>query len=109
MIESNAWLVPMIFGLCLDICGVVILAGPLLQGYFNYSLPKNVWGTRIPPNPMKSKLDFIENHIDVLEMKLMNLVMSDSVERDILQKNVRVSLIIITTGFILQIVGNIMR
>lgn len=128
LIESNAWLVPLVMGLSLDIAGVIILAGPLLN--FNHQQANAISNSvdnnykkmiydkkerdKLDPNNIKSDDTFyysqdIDYRFANLTYQLSRNQLND-VRREFYNfKNSRIALTILVTGFTLQIIGNIIQ
>ena len=125
--DTSAWLVFTIYGLCLDICGVVILAAPLLNINYNIkNLRENVEKQYIKMMASKkiydaydsSKIDrgetlyttpIIDHKFNLLYYNINRIKYYEYVDKLKNSKNTRIALIIITTGFLLIIVGNVMQ
>jgi len=118
--ESNAWLVLVTAGLVFDICGVIILAGPLLK--FNRKKLENAEASLKRQNKIMSKKEIIflgkypevtKKHLEKLTDLILQGTMIEDVqkqrEKEHVSKEARIALIIITTGFLLQIIGNAMK
>ena len=125
---DNAWLVPATVGLGLDICGIVILVGPLLntkltsltklsaavkKNHITLEAHKKTVKKLDPKNPKGSQEIYMAVEVDKIiasliyqinDMKFNELVITykNSI-------NARVALVVITTGFLLLIASNFMR
>ncbi len=124
--ESNAWLVPMIAGLCLDICGVVILSHPLLKfnpKIYDYHIERNkelrekfdkenkTYKESIDKPEGEKTLaygDFVIKELTRLDYNISALQANTSLTKNLQRQDAIIALIIITTGFLLMIVGSVM-
>lgn len=124
--ESNAWLVLVTAGLCLDICGVIILAGPLLNFSFkdynrikNYfkkleedmkkSLELNKDADLTKPQPQTAMMVWTAYELLRVERNQVGYERNASFDKLTALKEARIALIIIITGFLLQIIGNAIK
>jgi len=119
--ESNAWLVLVTAGLSLDICGIIILAGPLLKFRFNYykdlkkriSILKEQYGeaviARQTPDKFTLSSKFVLMELSRIEKNTFEVFGWYAADELIAFKNGIIGLIIIISGFLLQIIGNAMK
>jgi len=120
IIESNAWLVLVTAGLSLDIAGIIILTKPLLRfnlRFYNYLVHEHnrhlEWAESVFNSEEKyKKMQNIKTSwIDfrgALTASLRNQVEQMDYERQFIG-NTLIALIIIISGFFLQIIGNIIK
>lgn len=130
MIENNAWLVPLIIGLNLDIAGVIILLGPLLK--FNHNrykillerleesqkefYKKNEIFLGVDPDPPKiikdisfTRPEYIDKEFARLDSNITSVLVIDSSTKLMQRNDAIFGLVVITCGFILQMIGNAMN
>lgn len=135
----EGWIVLMITGLCLDICGIVILAGPLLRvdlneaGLFRSinissrnSIQREIRRLSIEEATTKEIAEQIMKNMpehlkrgnnffsESQQLHTNNVAFSGKIiemEEDKVRhaKNAVIALIIITSGFFLQIIANVMK
>ncbi len=134
--ESNSWLVPLISGLMLDIAGIIILTGPLFKishKFYNLTInPNDIFDESDSLNDSFkiatskfSETDKIDKGIQIMSKKLfqkhlvleintLGILFKMLILTTLLQdrKKFRTAifaLIVIITGFFLQIIGNFMN
>lgn len=124
--ESNAWLVLATAGLSLDICGVVILAGPLLNFSFkDHDRIKNYFkkldndmktlsninniAEMNKPQPPTAALVWTSYELLRVERNQVGYERNNSFDKLRMRKEAIIALIIITTGFFLLIISSWIR
>ena len=128
--ESNGWLVLVTAGLTLDICGVIILILGNSKSLFTFQLNAKrlrkrskqnvnnltVWASFLENVPNSAsfndlpklirEMSTIHNKISVLQYEISHLHKLITLDIMSLRKESLIPIIILITGFLLQILGN---
>lgn len=129
---SDHWLVFMIAGLCMDICGIIILLGPILYNEPNrkkkliddikntkaISLTNNVFRYYQPWHSSDKDIHVLYKKlidkeiamtIELLQHQILQLTIFLYAKDRWLFRTAKSALVIIVMGFLLQIIGNAMK